>query len=53
MLVVLSLTRRNDSKPRISAPSNLPDAGCMPMENFQLHMNGILECSITIALMGC
>jgi hypothetical protein len=53
MPVVLSLTRRNDWKPWISIPSNLPDADCMPMENDLLQMNGILECSIMIAMMGC
>jgi len=53
MPVGLSLTRRNDSKPWISPPFTLTNVVCMPMENLQLQVNGVLEYSVMLAMMEC
>lgn len=52
MPVVLSPTRRNDWKPLISTPFILMNAGHMRMDNHPLQVNGVLEYSIMIAMMG-
>ncbi len=51
MPVDLSLTQRNDSKLRISTPSILSHAGCIPMDNHPLQVNGVLEYSVMLSKM--